>query len=341
MKTFIFAALSVMAFQTYAQSTNQDFCKDYLADQKRIEKVKKNGWTDMVYDRGQKEMVQSKNYLLGCLDLSWKTALYENLCKGQNKKINLPKVVYFYFDGYGNYVPERAKKELNAVNVLGTEPSGLVPTGINVLNWAKDFLDKNVDNYILDREHGILSKKAEKAYSWNRDIEFYYYSGSGTDRYTGIDNAKACYTQIQNDLKIVKQTYPDLRMPKTLVSGYSNGGADAINFTNYFTGKPDLFIESLITLDPVPKAHTFIKNKIISSESVFQIKNKENIGKSFNFYQTSKNKTLAYLMEIHGSKVEGIDNEYLEDEYFIDHIYITQSRRFNATLHDELLRLMD
>jgi hypothetical protein len=334
-----------MAFQVYAEASNQDFCKDYVADQKRIEKVKKYGWADMVYDRANKEMVQSsgsnKKYLFGCLDLSWKTALYENLCKGQNRKINLPKVVYFYFDGFGNYVPEKAKKKLNAVNVIGNEPSGSFPTGINVLQWSKEYLDDNSANYITNEENEKSIRKAEKVYSWKRDIEFYYYSGSGTDSFTGIDNAKACYTQIQKDLKVVKEAYPDLRIPKTLVSGYSNGGVDAIDFTNFFTGKPNLFIDSLITLDPVPKAHTFIKNKIMSTESVFQIKNKENIGKSFNFYQASKNKTLAGVMEIHGSKVEGVDNEFLEDEYYIDHVYITQSQKFNATLHSELLRLMD
>lgn len=352
MKTFVFTFLSIMAFQAYAESSNEDFCKDYVADQKRIEKVKKYGWVDMVYDRASKEMVQSSGdntkYLYGCLDLSWKTALYENLCKGQNKQINLPKVIYFYFEGYADFIPAKAKTWLNTVNLIGNEPHGLMTTGVEAVRNFKRELDFHTDNFDSDIEATSndsendtnpheLKRKKDAVYDWSRDIQFHYYSGSGTDSIMSGENAKVCYSNMQNDLAVIKKNYPKLAQPKTFIMGYSNGGVEALKFVNYFTEKKDLFIDLLITIDPIPKALGFIKNKITSGKTTFQLSKKENIGKSYNYFQSSNTKVGAGIISMQGSRVNGVDKE---QELMTNHVYILSDYTIRNDVSKELTSLL-
>jgi hypothetical protein len=293
-----------------AAVSSQEFCQNYLLDKSRIEQVKNNGW-------GVKEEdTQKTDYLYGCLDLKWRAQLYNNLCLNQNVKITLPQAIVFYFDGFGYFRPVEAKKNLNAVNLLGDEPQGMMSTGVRALGYYIQII-----KYSLD---------------WDKKVQLHYHSGSGTDPFQGIENAQACFATMEKDLKVVEAYFPNLVQPKKIIFGHSNGGMNAINFVNYFTKKNDSHFDLLMTLDPVPKMGSFVVNKIFSKKPKnLSIDKKENIARSVNFYQTSNVAVVAGVVGINGSQVEGIDKEIKVEN--TNHVDIITERIVLNTVTDEIL----
>ena len=311
MKSFSFLLILTMS-QAYAKLPSTEFCDNYPQEQKRIAQVKKNGWI-------QKNDEQAQSYLYGCLDLKWRDQLYKNLCLSKEIEITLPKAIFFYFDGFGYFKPREIKSLLNAVNVTGDEPAGMIPNGLRAL-----------DNY-------SRKIKEDRSINWYSDVQFHYHSGSGTDQIQGIENATVCYSSIIKDLSIIEENYPELKIPKKIVMGHSNGGINAINFANHFSTNENSYIDLLVTIDPVPKTGKFIVNKLLSKDSTQKIQKKENIGKAINFYQKSNDKVLAGLSTIQGVQIQGADLEY---EINANHVNILMDKTVTDTIAQEVLDIL-
>lgn len=296
--------------QAYSSTSAAKFCQDYSQNQLRIAEVKADGWQvkqDPEY-RGNAE------YLYGCLDLKWREELYSNLCLHKKTQINLPKAILFYFDGFGYFKPKEAKNEFHAINLTGNEPAGMIPNGYHAL----DMYISGIKNYI----------------NWDKDVQFHYHSGSGTDAIQGIENAQVCYATMEDDLKIIEEKFPEITMPKKIIMGHSNGGINAINFVNYFTEKNDSKFDLLFTIDPVSKVGSLLKNKIFSRQASLAITKKENIARSVNLYQTSDRAVLAGVMSLKGNSVEGVDIDKNVD--YVDHVTILLDRFVVKTVVNEV-----
>jgi hypothetical protein len=312
MKNLLVISLFFCTFQqAFGALATTMFCRNYPEEQKRIALVKKKGWE--LKDENQTE------YLYGCLNLKWRDQLYNNLCLDKNNEINLPKIILFYFDGFGYYRPKEVKADFNAINVTGEEPAGLISNGYYALS-----------NYI-----GKI--KQNPSINWNEDVQFHYHSGSGVDRIQGIENAEVCYSSILKDLKMIEENYPELVQPKKVIMGHSNGGVNAINFVNHFAETDNALFDLLITIDPVPKVGGFIKSAIFSKAADLKINKPENIAKSFNFYEHSNDAILAGLIKIRGSQVAGVKEE--REVYYANHVTILLNPIVTNTIVSEITEL--
>lgn len=289
----------------YAEDAEAIFCKEYKKDQTRISEVKNNGWVKGAI---------KKDYLYGCLDLNWREQLYQNICLNKKQEIKLPQAIMFYFDGFGNFLPETAKWRYQAVNITGKEPKGYNQGGLYFLDNVFSTL-----RYQFSLREDFDATSTAKKFDIKEDIQFHYYSGSGTDKIMGIENASACYSSMLKDLKLIEEQFPSLKQPKKIIMGYSNGGDSAIKFVNQFTTEENEEFDILATLDPVPRAGGFIKNKITFSETVFKLENPDKISYSINLYQKTNEAVMAGFIGIKGSKVEGVN---FEKEYSENHSYI-------------------
>lgn len=303
-------ALALMLIASYcvpcfAEDADAVFCQDYKKDQARISEVKKNGWIKGTI---------KKEYLYGCLDLKWRDQLYQNVCLNQKQKIKLPRAIIYYFDGFGNFLPDSVKRQFDAVNITGKEPAGSLQAGIYFLESLFPYIREG----IATRENfsGVDASKKINTYT---DFQFHYHSGSGTDKIQGIENATACYSSMLKDLKLIEERFPGLPRPLKIILGYSNGGDSAIKFVNHFTGQEDAEFDLVATIDPVPRASGFIKNKLTFSETVFKLDHPEKISHSMNFYQKTNEAVLAGFIGIKGSRVDGVD---FEKEFRDNHSYI-------------------
>lgn len=305
MKTALaFLLIAAYCVPAFAEQSNADFCQDYKNDQARISEVKKNGWI---------KGTLKKEYLYGCLDLKWRDQLYKNLCLNQKQDIILPSSIFFYFDGFGNFIPDTVKRQFEAVNLTGKEPAGSLKAGIYFLESLFPYVQSKIDS--REELKGMDSKKIRI----RNDVQFHYHSGSGTDKIQGIENASVCYSSMLKDLKLIEKYFPALPQPKKIIMGYSNGGDSAIKFVNHFTSEEDAEFDLVATVDPVPRAGGFIKNKLTFSETVFKLEHPEKISHSMNFYQKTNEAVLAGIIGIKGSKVDGVD---FEKEFKDNHSYI-------------------
>lgn len=233
-----------------------EFCADHPVRERAAREARDRGWRVEV-DDGSNASREIDYY--GCPPgIEWRRIAFSALCGGGADapfplyspsvlsvypNQGLPEFFHFFFDGFSDFNPKEAIS-LGAVNLRGDEVGEPFTrrtngNGLNLYSRIHDSLVDESDDHLRARS------------------QFHYYDGTGFNQRVGLDSALACHEEMQTQLSQIAPLIPNFRRPKTVVTGYSNGGATALDFQST-AGRRGHEIELLVTIDPIPRAVGFV-----------------------------------------------------------------------------------
>lgn len=267
----------------------ESFCKEYPEYQTRAKEMMNRGWRD---DENQPYR--------GCPPgQGWVRVAAWGLCGSGGHPVynpgvferfpnaGLPRAFMYFFDGYGDFNPNRAIYE-GAVNLRGDE-RGEPFTGWSNANGLR----------LYSRTMAQLERDGFSRFQF----ELHYQDGSGMNHLVDESRALACHNDMQRWLGQIGPLIPDFRPPQVVVMGYSNGGSAALNFQRG-VGRAGHEVDLLITLDPIPRPAGYLLRNVTFSDWLAE--RHPNTRRHVNIYQDSDYGSMAPL-QLRSEALSGAD----------------------------------
>jgi len=300
-----------------------EFCSKHPELEKTARAAKSRGWRIDGHDDKEQDYY-------GCPPgIEWRRIAFSALCGGGSEapfplyspsvlsvypNQGFPEFFHFFFDGFSDFKPREAIA-LGAVNLRGDEVGEPFTkrsngNGLNLYRRIHDNLVDESDDHIRSR------------------TQFHYYDGTGFNQKVGLDSALACHQEMQTQLNQIAPLIPNFKRPKTVVIGYSNGGATALDFQSTI-GRRGHDTDLLITIDPIPRAVGFVLRKLTPGDWLSD--RHPRTKKHLNFYQntdllshpTFSMKSKPMENADHNIQVFPSDNLYHSSDY--SHVHIVRS----------------
>lgn len=229
----------------------------------------------------------------------------------------------FYFAGAGDFNATRAYHEFSPINLDQSEGFDL-----GMGNFNGEAIVRSA-----------LKGGTEDLYE---STELHYHSGSGFHGRENYNSAMACAKEIKRNLDLVRVYSDEERVEsKWIALGYSNGGAQSIDFQNDVENY-NIEMDLVITVDPIVQTLIFPVHGF-----------KDMIGKRnpktkrfLNLYQNTDIDTLP-LVSLRGKPVEDADINMLLDSASglnrygsYNHMYITTLPKVKSIISQEIDNLL-
>lgn len=315
--------LSTMSFALSASADVQRFCSRYEERMREVNLAKsQNGFITLgVADEGRPSNGELY-YGCGILQNDWRAALYKKVCEGKsNITVRLPKVQLFFFDGFGDF-------DTTAGNMIGA---------VNLTESKGEGLSSGRGNGI-----GILMRTTLASLKNRQDLDLFYYGGSGLEEKFSRNMALACQKELMVDIDLAKNILPELDTPKLVISGYSNGGIEAINLTNDLN-ELNAKVDLLLTVDPVAHATKLMLKK--SGAKDYTLTRPANAERAVNMYQQVDRNSMPFIT-LRGTEVVNADENHnmmpkFEEYTSKYHIYILMDDTVRAKYKCELSKILN
>lgn len=262
----------------------REFCSNFEEEEKATIEAMENNWK-----------IENEPYL-GCpAGLPWKYTIYFGLCLGKNPAINkeileqfpnfnLPPAFTFLFDGFNAYDTDSALGL--AANVTGDE------------NFFRARLRDSDPKRYYQNTHTTAINAYRNTFD-NRYIngipepQLLYYDGSGFDQSHGDSAASACFQDMQEWIDIAQMISPEVKRPRNIVIGYSNGGAAALRMQQAI-GRSGHNTDLLLTVDPIERQGAFFGSRLTGIGMLPS--RHENTERHVNLYQNNDIASLNFPM---------------------------------------------
>ncbi len=326
--------LSVLIIGTKAHS-NVDFCKSANLKAKLSKEASENkGMLKKRIKRPGDKIPKTRRFFFrGCRhDIKWMKRVRSTLCDNDIKKsqiekenlseIQLPKMIFFMFDGAADFNAERGNS-INAVNLDGTEGNDL---GYGNANGLRQIIRQ------VNDQDTILGK------NWN-NIQFHYHTASGFKGRENQVSAEKCMKEMANYITELRKIDKSIEMPKLTFMGYSNGAYMGLAFQKKMSDLGISF-DLVFTVDPVEQTLFFYPGKL----KKFRGKKAKNTKRLINFYQLDDFGSLPPL-KLRGRPVKGADINlklsYLESSSMYEtgqysHVTILRTQQVDEVLNCEM-----
>lgn len=239
----------------------------------------------------------------GCRhDIPWMKEVRQTICENTTavylsdlKALNVPKSIYFVFDGAADFNARAAMRiDPTIANLDGSEPSDL---GIGNFNSGGFWLST------------IKEMQEETGESYHVQ----YHASSGFQEREGIGQARGCLKQIDSYIDILNSFGAGFN-PKLFGFGYSNGARDILSLQEHGSRETGRNFDLVFTLDPIVKAGGFLFKR----NDTYVGQKSSSTSRLINFYQTtdkgSLNLPLLGRLILNGKPVAGADINYHMDK---------------------------
>ena len=313
-------------------ATKQEACKSLEFKSATYERAQRNGGRLYSIDPVSRRRRMTKTYR-GCkMDLDWIKNIRGFLCENAEdnspeQSLGIPKHLMFYIAGAGDFNASAIVKDIAPINLTGDEGNDLVGG-----NWSGSFLRK------------ALSKK------FKEDSQIFYYAGSGFKSNKGGPSALQCLEDLNLYFGALEQILPDVKLPKIILAGYSNGAALAVEYQEEL-GSQGMEIDLVFAIDPVVQTHKFLFESAQSP-----IGQRHPLTKRLVTYRQTRDYGSLYPLKLRGRQVVGADtNQELSCENttslngqspmncdgFGNHISILKTNELLNAFKEELETLQD
>lgn len=239
--------------------------------------------------------------------------------------IDIPKYYLSIYDGFGSFNGYHAPE---AVNITGEE-------GNDLFQYSKSEtrIYAEVQNWYKNPKHPL--------YKESKDIDLFYFSGSGLIRSHGLKSSYQCFLNLEKYFVDLSSVYEKLIRPKSIVIGFSNGGSMVLDLQEKLAQK-NLPVDLLITIDPITSIHKFPVKDLYD----FLTPRHDLTKRHLNFYQTTD--TMLPILSFRGAEVISADENYhvspikdkaMEDDGTQNHFNVFRAKVVKDTIEYELNKL--
>lgn len=271
----------------------------------------------------------------GCTqEINWLEDLRKHYCEQDSpirssrnslpRGLRVPSHLVFLFDGAADFNAP-AGHEMGAINLDGSEGVELGRGNFHGGGVFADYLGKDADILPTSRQ-------------------LHYHASSGFHSRENYDSAHACFNLMDMYLDFAKKNKSNVRQPKLVGIGYSNGAYNILHFQD-IANRANRPFNLLISIDPIPQAHLFAINKI---SSVIPARSSRT-GRLINAFQNTDHSSIPGL-HLRGRPVQNAsvnievtheNDDYMKEDGHKNHVRIRKTETVKNMLECELKKLMN
>lgn len=278
-KTLLLTSVLAVMGVTETMANTSRFC--------RIAKEKARQSRFSIKTKGKIGQGDDNKYFRGCrYDISWMQQARQVLCEsnGSVNNIKVPEYFFFVFDGAADFSAGRAEAIMNIANLDGSEGDDL---NRGNMNGGYFFLSQLKYQNMVDQEN----------------MQIHYHSSSGFHARENYSSAYACAKEMDMYLDELAKLKSDMKTPKFVSIGYSNGGVNATllqkDMAKRAINRP---VDLAFTVDPIAKTAFFLFKK----GAKFQGRKDPKTKRFVNLYQDVDHGSLGNF-KLHGKPVRDAD----------------------------------